>query len=93
MSVHHSENDHQEHQQHEHRRHKKHRVKINKWVHGALEVFEQMFESLEDAMTFTANKQRQHEAHATVGSTQEIKIYNEAGECVHSTSSAPDTYA
>ena len=74
--------------------HKKHTVHINKWVQGMLEVIKHEFDSFEDAVTFTSNKQWQHEhavhAHPT---EQVIKVYNVDGECVHSTDGSIGDYA
>jgi len=65
----------------------KHIVKTQSWLNGELSVFEQVFESIEDAAEHTKH---QHHHHSENSDSHSIKIYNEHGEIVQ-TVSAEDT--
>ena len=74
--------------------HKKHFVLSNKWAQGMLEVTKHEFDSFEDAVTFTSNKQQHHEHAVDANPTEQIiKVYNEDGECVYSTDGSIGDYA
>jgi hypothetical protein len=52
-----------------------HKVKVHKWLDGALQTVEHLFESAEAAMGFLDTDEGKY-AHG-------IKVYNENGEMIH----------
>jgi hypothetical protein len=49
-----------------------HRVRLHKWVNGALQSITHFFEDLEEAKNFANNA----DAHA-------VKVYNSSGDLIH----------
>jgi hypothetical protein len=53
----------------------KHKVKIHRWINGFLKIDSHESETLEEALDFAR--------HATENVTHTAKIYDDAGELVH----------
>jgi len=64
--------------------HHKHRVERHRWINGVLHTSTHLFESMFDAISWAESLES--EAHS-------IKIYNDAGDLVHSSVSNQETYA
>ena len=74
--------------------HKKHKVKVHTWTRGILEIVEHEFHNLTAALNFAHTAHRLHnDAVYEHPTDQNIKIYDEEGQCVHSTDGSTDTYA
>ena len=74
----------------------KHHVKTHKWVRGKLHLTVHEFETLDAAITFANNQQRNHvRTNYEVETEQVVKVYDgESGELVTNIGYSPlDTYA
>jgi len=60
-----------------------HHVKRHRWINGTLNTYTTVFESLSEALVFAKKAQGDN-----------IKVYNDDGECVHEVATTPtNTYA
>jgi len=62
--------------------HRKHRVELHRWVNGVLHSSTHLFDSMVDAMSWGDAQ----DAHA-------VKVYNDNGDLVHSSTGASNSYA
>jgi hypothetical protein len=59
-----------------------HRVRRHEWIDGVLQTFDHFFGSKEEAVKF-----------ANESTSQLVKVYDAAGQIIHSVESSTETYA